>query len=86
VRYAREIFARYIAGETPRAIAHDLNKRGVRPARGRLWNASTINGNVSRGGGMILILYAGPIVWNKVRMIILAGKLAHAYPDPAKES
>jgi site-specific DNA recombinase len=66
----REIFARYIAGETPRAIAHDLNKRGVRPARGRLWNASTINGNVSRGGGMILNdLYAGRIVWNKVRMI-----------------
>jgi hypothetical protein len=66
----REIFARYIAGETPRAIAHDLNKRGVRPARGRIWNASTINGNVSRGGGMILNdLYAGRIVWNKVRMI-----------------
>src|ERR1700739_4316822 len=66
----REIFARYIAGETPRAIANDLNKRGVRPARGRSWNASTINGNVSRGGGMILNdLYVGRIVWNKVRMI-----------------
>lgn len=66
----REIFDRYIAGETPRAIAQDLNKRGMRPARGRLWNASTINGNVSRGGGMILNdLYAGRIVWNKVRMI-----------------
>src|SRR5262249_37558687 len=66
----RQIFADYIAGKTPRQIAHDLNKRGVRPARGRLWSASTINGNVSRGGGMILNdLYAGRIVWNKVRMI-----------------
>ncbi|WFU19411.1 recombinase family protein [Bradyrhizobium sp. CB3481] len=66
----RQIFANYIAGKTPRQIAHDLNKRGVPPARGRLWSASTINGNVSRGGGMILNdLYAGRIVWNKVRMV-----------------
>jgi site-specific DNA recombinase len=42
----------------------------VRPARGRLWNSSTINGNVSRGGGILLNdLYAGRIVWNKVRMV-----------------
>ena len=30
----------------------------------------TINGNTSRGGGIILNnLYAGRIVWNKVRMV-----------------
>ncbi len=66
----REIFADYVAGKTPRAIAASLNNRGVPPARGRLWNASTINGNVSRGGGILLNnLYAGQIVWNKVRMV-----------------
>ena len=66
----RQDFAEYIAGKTPRQIAHDLNKRGVRPPRGRLWNGSTINGHVARGGGMILNhLYAGRIVWNKVRMV-----------------
>ena len=66
----RHIFADYIEGKTPRQIAHDLNKRSVRPARGRVWSASTINGNTSRGGGMILNdLYAGRIVWNKVRMV-----------------
>jgi site-specific DNA recombinase len=66
----RRIFADYIAGKTPRQIAHDLNKRGVRPPRGRLWNGSTINGHVARGCGMILNdLYAGRIVWNKVRMV-----------------
>ncbi|MCA1531441.1 recombinase family protein [Bradyrhizobium sp. NBAIM03] len=66
----RRIFADYIAGMTPRQIAHDLNKRSVRPPRGRLWNGSTINGHVARGGGMILNdLYAGRIVWNKVRMV-----------------
>ncbi|MGY8634298.1 recombinase family protein [Bradyrhizobium sp. 14AA] len=66
----RRIFADYVAGMTPRQIAHDLNKRGVRPPRGRQWNGSTINGHVARGGGMILNdLYAGRIVWNKVRMV-----------------
>ncbi|WP_247417436.1 recombinase family protein [Bradyrhizobium sp. 159] len=66
----REIFGRYVQGETPRAIAHHLNKRGVRPPRGKLWNASTINGNVSRAGGMISNeLYAGRIVWNRVHMV-----------------
>ncbi|MBR1300594.1 recombinase family protein [Bradyrhizobium sp. AUGA SZCCT0042] len=66
----RQIFSNYIAGKTPRQIAQDLNKGGVRPPRGRLWNASTINGNASRGGGMILNdLYAGRIVWNKVKMV-----------------
>lgn len=66
----RQIFADYVANKTPRQIAHDLNKRGVRPPRGRLWNGSTINGHVARGGGMILNdLYAGRIVWNKVRMV-----------------
>ena len=66
----RLIFADYISGKTPRMIANDLNKRGVRPPRGRQWNASTINGNVSRGGGLIINdLYAGRIVWNKVRMV-----------------
>jgi site-specific DNA recombinase len=66
----RQIFADYIANKAPRQIAHDLNKRGVRAPRGRLWNGSTINGHVARGGGMILNdLYAGRIVWNKVRMV-----------------
>ena len=66
----RQIFDDYIAGKTPRIIANDLNKRGVPAPRGHQWNASTINGNTSRGGGIILNnLYAGRIVWNKVRMV-----------------
>jgi site-specific DNA recombinase len=66
----RQIFVDYVAGKTPRHIAHDLNRCGVRPPRGRQWNASTINGNTSRGGGLILNdLYRGQIVWNKVRMV-----------------
>jgi site-specific DNA recombinase len=66
----RRIFAAYGAGRTPREIAHDLNREIVRPPRGRQWNASTINGNAQRGAGLIFNeLYAGRIVWNKVRMV-----------------
>src|SRR6516165_5759752 len=66
----RRIFAAYAAGRTPRDIAHDLNRENIRPPRGRRWNASTINGNAQRGAGLIFNeLYAGRIVWNKVRMV-----------------
>jgi site-specific DNA recombinase len=66
----RRIFAAYAAGRPPRDIAHDLNREGVRPPRGKHWNASTINGNAQRGSGLIFNdLYVGRIVWNKVRMV-----------------
>lgn len=66
----RRIFREYIAGRTPRDIAYDLNREGVPPPRGRSWNASTINGNMQRGTGILQNeLYAGRLVWNRVRMI-----------------
>src|SRR5712672_864266 len=66
----RRIFEEYIGGRTPREIAHDLNNEGIVPPRGRSWNASTINGNMQRGTGLIQNeLYAGRLVWNKVRMV-----------------
>ena len=66
----RRIFAAYAAGRPPREIAGELNSEGVPPPRGARWNASTINGNAQRGNGLIFNeLYAGRIVWNKVRMV-----------------
>jgi site-specific DNA recombinase len=66
----RRIFHEYAGGRTPRDIAHDLNRDRLRPPRGRAWNASTINGNTRRGTGLLQNeLYAGRLVWNKVRMI-----------------
>lgn len=57
-------------GRTPREIAHDLNRDGVRPPRGDRWNASTINGNAKRGHGILRNdIYAGRLVWNRVRMV-----------------
>lgn len=66
----REIFESYVGGKTPREIAMRLNARKVPPPRGRYWTASTLNGSLKRHNGVIQNdLYAGRIVWNKVRMI-----------------
>ncbi len=66
----RRIFEEYVSGKSPRDIAHDLNQDGVQAPRGNKWNASTINGNMQRGTGILQNeLYDGRLVWNKVRMV-----------------
>jgi site-specific DNA recombinase len=58
----RRIFSEYVTGATPRDIAKRLNLGGVKPPRGRNWNASTINGNARRSNGILLNeLYAGAL-------------------------
>ena len=64
------IFREYVAGRSPRAIALSLNQDGVAGPRGRGWGASTINGNASRGTGILNNrLYIGKLVWNKLRYV-----------------
>lgn len=66
----RRVFAEYRAGNSPRRIAHSLNRSGIVPPRGNSWNASTIGGNPQRGYGILNNeLYVGRVVWNKVRMV-----------------
>src|SRR5262249_15051845 len=66
----RRGFTQYVAGRTPRQIAHDLNRDKIAPPRGSRWNASTINGSNQRGTGFLNCeLYVGRLVWNKVRMV-----------------
>lgn len=66
----RRIFREYLAGRTPRDIAAGLNEERVPAPRGTAWNASTINGNAQRQTGILLNpLYAGRLVWNRVRMV-----------------
>ncbi|MEM0935957.1 MAG: recombinase family protein [Pseudomonadota bacterium] len=69
-RVVRRIFDEYLAGRSPRDIAHGLNAEGIMPPRGACWNASTIKGNATRGNGILQNpLYAGRQVWNRVRMV-----------------
>lgn len=66
----RRIFSEYAAGRTPREIAYKLNAEGVLPPRGGVWNASTINGSAKRETGILRNeIYAGVIVWNRIRMV-----------------
>lgn len=48
-----DVLPEYIAGRTPREIAHELNNESILPPRERRWNASTINGNMQRDTGII---------------------------------
>lgn len=66
----RRIFTEYADGKSPRDIASGLNRDRVAPPRGAQWNASTINGNATRGYGILLnSMYRGEMIWNRVRMV-----------------
>jgi site-specific DNA recombinase len=66
----RRIFAAAIAGTGARAIAAALNRDGVAAPFGRHWNASSIYGSPQRGTGILCnALYAGRLVYNRVRMV-----------------
>ncbi|MGL4397047.1 MAG: recombinase family protein [Hyphomicrobium sp.] len=66
----RRIFAEYVEGASPLAIAGRLNAEKVPSPRGGQWNASTINGSRKRLNGIISNrLYAGRIVYNRQRFV-----------------
>lgn len=66
----RRIFSDYIAGISPKQIAKNLNREGIRGPRGALWGPSTIYGNPKRGTGILHNeLYIGRLVWNKLRYL-----------------
>jgi site-specific DNA recombinase len=66
----RRIFAEFAAGKSPRRIAVDLNRDGVRGPRSGQWDPSTINGNAARGTGILNNeLYVGRLVWNRLRYV-----------------
>jgi site-specific DNA recombinase len=62
----RRIFAEYVTGSSPLAIASRLNQGGVAAPRGGQWNASTINGSRKRANGIVSnSLYIGVIAYNR---------------------
>jgi len=66
----RRILQRFAAGESPRAIAVDLNREGVPGPFGNAWGDTTIRGHACRGNGILNNeLYVGRLVWNRQRFI-----------------
>jgi len=64
----RRIFAAYDRGQSPRAIAAQLNAEGLAGPRGGAWTASSINGDRRVGNGVLHNeLYVGVRVWNRQR-------------------
>jgi len=69
-RIVRRIFGAFAAGKSPKAIAVELNKDGIRGPLGRAWGDTSIRGHVSRGTGILNNeLYAGILVWNRQRFV-----------------
>ncbi|MCL4677729.1 MAG: recombinase family protein [Alphaproteobacteria bacterium] len=55
---------------SPKAIAAQLNREGIKCPSGKAWGQSTINGNRRRGTGILNNeLYVGQLVWNRQRFI-----------------
>ena len=66
----RRIFQDFANGQSPRAIAHALNKENIPGPSGVGWGQSTINGNAERGTGILNNeLYIGRLVWNRLRYV-----------------
>ena len=70
-----EIFERYSAGESPKSIVRDFNRRGI-PSPGSLWSPksrrcqgwthSTLTGSYTKASGILRNpIYTGRVVWNK---------------------
>lgn len=60
----------YAAGQSPKAIAKQLNKEGIESPSGKGWTQSSINGNRKRGTGILNNeLYIGTLVHNRCRYL-----------------
>ena len=66
----RRVFRDFASGISPRTIARRLNAEKIACPSGKLWNDSTIRGQVKRGTGLINNeLYIGRLVWNRLRYV-----------------
>lgn len=66
----REVFARYVAGESCQAIAAALNVQRIASPRGGTWAVSAIYGSPLKGSGVLSNeLYIGRYVWNRGQFV-----------------
>ena len=62
----RRIFTDFANGQSPRAIAKQLNAEGIAGPDGRPWGDTTIRGQAERGTGLLNnALYGGRLEWNR---------------------
>ncbi|WP_425497769.1 recombinase family protein [Lysobacter arvi] len=64
------MFAEYVDGSSPRAIASGLNRDRVPSPRGSTWAMTAIRGDLRRGIGILANpIYIGQQVWNRSRWV-----------------
>ena len=83
----RRIFTSYSNGMSPRQIAAQLNEEGIPGPKNKVWQDTTIRGQVARGTGLLNnALYCGEIIWNQCSYIKnpKTGKRT-ARPNPESE-
>ena len=69
-RWVRWIYQRFLAGDSPRSIAHELNRQGVPSPRGRTWTVSGIWGHPQKQTGILNNpIYHGTQIWNRSRWV-----------------
>ncbi len=69
-RTVRRIFAAFADGQSPKAIAKQLNEEGIPGPRSSLWRDTAIRGHRTRGTGLLNNeLYIGRLVWNRQRYV-----------------
>ena len=62
----QRIFTEFANGQSPRAIAKQLNTQGIAGPDGRPWGDTTIRGQAQRGTGLLNnALYVGRLEWNR---------------------
>jgi site-specific DNA recombinase len=70
VPHILRIMTDYANGLSPRSIAKALNAAGIPGPSGDTWGPSTINGNATRGTGILNNeLYVGKLIWNRLRYL-----------------
>lgn len=69
-KWVRWIFEQYANGQSPRSLAHELNKQGVPSPRGGTWAVSALYGSPVKGTGILNNeLYVGRYIWNRSQWI-----------------
>lgn len=67
----RRIFAEYVAGRSPLAIAGGLNADGIAGPRGGIWHATALGGERSRNRGILRNeIYVGTATYGRNRQVI----------------
>ncbi|GGZ32152.1 recombinase family protein [Asticcacaulis endophyticus] len=83
----RRIYRDFSNGKSPKVIAAEMNRSGIRAPGGGDWGFSTINGNRKRGNGILNNeMYIGRLIWNRQRFVKEPGTgRRQARPNPPSE-